>query len=362
MRKFALLFAAAALMALFAGCSRKEEPLPEDAHVYEGVKAASAYAALAEKPDARKVLLVGDDAKALKGYFSAAGVKCLEHIEGKADIVAVDCSRMSEKAFSRLESLVSENGVAAWLMNVHGVTAREFRDMVKSFKFPAVHLWMAGEKRWVLVGCRKPRRIKMDALVEMFTRDRGFETLAKSGVDSLGVLLAGYVGTASDIMPAFEGGELSALVRPEFFISKEPPKLDWISAEGVDGDIAKKFFDDIAEAQGARRMVVSGAMKAAGGDEKGAVDEWAAACEIEPKDVFLRERLARLERNAKGFLEVQKVLMAMKCYETMLLIEPDNPAIMHNFGSCLKRIGKLDLAEKVFERAREVMGGKEGGK
>jgi tetratricopeptide (TPR) repeat protein len=68
----------------------------------------------------------------------------------------------------------------------------------------------------------------------------------------------------------------------------------------------------------------------------------------------LLERLDRLDRNAKGFMAVRKVLLAMKCYETMALIRPDDPVALHNFGMCLKKIGKLDLAEKVLERAKKL--------
>jgi Flp pilus assembly protein TadD len=53
--------------------------------------------------------------------------------------------------------------------------------------------------------------------------------------------------------------------------------------------------------------------------------------------------------------------MAMKCYETMLNIRPGDAAAAYNFGMCLKKIGKLDLAERVLGRARELMRGGESG-
>ena len=71
--------------------------------------------------------------------------------------------------------------------------------------------------------------------------------------------------------------------------------------------------------------------------------------------MFLLERLDRLERNAKGFMAVRKILMAMKCYETMALIRPDDPVALNNFAICLKKIGKLDIAEKVLARAEELL-------
>ena len=73
-----------------------------------------------------------------------------------------------------------------------------------------------------------------------------------------------------------------------------------------------------------------------------------------PRDPMLLDRLDRLNRNANGFLEVGKVLQAMKCYETMILINPKDAAAVRNFGLCLRKIGRDEVAEKVLERAREL--------
>ena len=69
---------------------------------------------------------------------------------------------------------------------------------------------------------------------------------------------------------------------------------------------------------------------------------------------MLLERIDNLNRNAKGFLELNKVLQAMKCYETVVLIRPNDVAAIHNFGACLMKIGKRDMAEKVLERAKRL--------
>ncbi len=86
--------------------------------------------------------------------------------------------------------------------------------------------------------------------------------------------------------------------------------------------------------------------------EEKAAEIWAQAALRNPNDLFLLERRDRLDRNARGFLKVGKLLQAMKCYETMVLMCPDNATAIHNFGMCLKKIGKLDLAEKVLARAK----------
>jgi tetratricopeptide (TPR) repeat protein len=248
-------------------------------------------------------------------------------------------------------------------MDVNGLSAGEFRSRLDGFKFPEAHLWMPGENLWMVIARKRPRAVKLDSVLELFSRESAFAGFAKYGVDSPAAVFAGYVGTVAEIRPAFSRGDLSATVRPEFFISRDDSGIGWLSAETMDADVSARVLSSITDAREIRRMVVEGAMKAAAGDENGAVEMWAQAEEWMGGDVFLRERLDRLERNAKGFLAVKKVLMAMKCYETMLRIRPGDAAAAYKFGMCLREIGKLDLAERVFERARELMrdGGSGGG-
>ena len=75
-----------------------------------------------------------------------------------------------------------------------------------------------------------------------------------------------------------------------------------------------------------------------------------------PNDPLLLERIDNLNRNAKGFLAVGRLLQAMKCYETLVLIRPNDAVAVHNFGMCLKKLGKLDMAEQVLARARLLSG------
>lgn len=264
---------------------------------------------------------------------------------------------MSEESCARAARLVSENGIVAWIMDVRGVSAAQFRDKLTSFAFAQVHLWMPGERDWVLVGRAKPRTIKLSSMLDVFSRDGAFEDLAAAECTALPELFASYAGRREDVMPAFSTGDLTAEVRPEFFLTKEIPPADWIAGEGVDGDIRSGIMAEIRSMQVVRRLVVEGnILSLRATDRKGeeaATEKWSAAAKRNPHDTFILERLDQLERNAKGFLEVKKVLQAMKCYETMVLIKP-TAASVNNFGMCLKMIGKLDLAEKVLKRAKEM--------
>jgi len=356
MRRLSVLLLVTLLAA--AGCSRKEEPAKADAPVFPPTEIASAYVALVEKPDATRAFLIGEPAKRLAPYFRNAGVSPSFSLDGKFDIIVVSCGEMTVSSCAKVAAHLTEDGVMAWLMDVQNTTAAEFRSNIRSFAFDEFHLWMPGEARWVLVGRKPSHPVRLSAMLELFAREGAFEDLEKGHCGTLPEMFASYVGVRADVMPAFAFLDSKSVVRSENFVTREIPALDWVSDEGTDADIARSVRADMRSAQVVRRLVFEGnALAAAATDKKGeeaATDVWSRAALRNPNDLILLERINRLERNARGFLEVGKVLPAMKCFETIVLIRPNDPAAVHNFGMCLKKIGKSDMAEKVLSRARKL--------
>lgn len=361
------LIVVAALAACLAGCSDGNETKGEsadsetqaqkeqlDTYLFEPVRAAAACISVLEKPDAKRVLLIGDDAMKVRGVFEAAGMKCQTDLSGKVDIAFVDCSSMSAQSRDKVFSCISANGVFAWLMDVRGVSAEAFRERIGSFGRDEAHLWMPGENRWLITGRKEPRMIKLSAMLEFFSADGMFDVLSRYRLGGVAELFSSYVGTVSEIMPAFAAGDLSAEVKPEFFLSREVPPLRWVSAEDVDKDVSNRFFADIRSMQMMRRLAVKGNMAAMQGDENTSVDHWSRALLRNPGELFVRERIDRLERNARGFLAVKKFLQAMKCYETIIKIDPKDIGALHNFGQCLRNVGRVDIAEKILKRVEEL--------
>ena len=352
-------FLAVALFAVVvAGCSRQEDKVAQPKYVFAPVVAVSSHIAIVEKPDAKRALLIGDGAKELSSYFERAGVKCFVAPEGKFDIVAVACSEMSGKSCNRLLQYLSESGIVVWLMDVEGVSAAEFKRRLSGFILPQAHLWMPGETRWMLVGRKLPRSVKLSAMLDFYSRESVFDDFAFAHCSSLQEIFANYIGELESVMPAFERGDLSAEVKPEFFLERNVAPIGWIARDDVDKDIASEVIAKIREMQKVRREVVEGNIASAQARDKEGEERatgiWSKAAQRNANDMFLLERLDRLDRNAKGFMAVKKVLMAMKCYETMALIRPNDPVALHNFGMCLKKIGKLDLAEQILNRAKEL--------
>lgn len=218
------------------------------------------------------------------------------------------------------------------------------------------HLWMPGEKSWLVVRHSPGARVSLAKAMDAMADDA-------TCLVSLPEAFASYVGTLADVLPAFEN-DLRGEVVPEWFVTEAVGEVGWLDASGVDGDIAKGVRDEIRSMQNARREALRGCMAARvardrAGEAK-ACESWARAALRSPNDPLILERIANLEANADGFLAAGKPLQAMKCYETIVLIQPKHYAAVHNFGLCLKKMGRAELADQVLERAETLRREQEG--
>ena len=235
--------------------------------------------------------------------------------------------------------------------SVRGMTADAFRRQLEEFPGREVHVWMPGERDWVLVGHAGTNRVSLAKVMNEFAADTNCTM-------SVAEVFASYVGTREEVLPAFER-KLEGEVVPEWFVTKEIPEIKWLDTSDIDEDILTATMSEIRSMQVVRRLLLEGNMLAAKAkDKKGeeeAIDRWARAALRNPFDPMLRERIENLKRNAKGFLALNKVLQALKCYETIVLITPNDAAAVYNFGACLMKIGKRDMAEEVMKRGKELL-------
>ena len=263
-----------------------------------------------------------------------------------------ELSASVKEAIYRISKLerASVSDHSAKVVDVSGMSAADFRRALEAIPGKEVHVWMPGEKDWLLIGNLSTNPVPLARAMEEFAADTNCTM-------SVAEVFASYAGTREEILPAFKR-KLKGEVVPEWFVTEKIPEIDWLDTSGVDEDILKQTLSEIRSAQVMRRELLRGNMLAAKAtDKKGeeeATDVWAKVAIRSPNDPMLLERIDRLNRNAKGFLEVGKVLQAMKCYETVVLIRPNDPVAVHNFGMCLKKIGKLDLAKTVLERAKKL--------
>jgi len=354
------LLASVAMLLFVAGCGSGEGDAqisePEEGE-FTPVKIVTASIAAVENPFATRALLYDDKAEAYRQYISAFGFICVSNVEASAvtrfSIVFL-AGRADAAALTNAASRVGERGILAWRLNVKDMKAKELKPMLESFPFRDAHLWMPGEEDWVVVGRREAQGVRLGAMLDAFSREGAFEMLAEAKATALSDVFASYAGPLSDAMGAFAAGNLDAVVKPEFFITKEIPPPDWISQDDVDGDIFRETLAEMRSMQVVRRLILEGRMLADSGKVDDSTATWARAMLRNPRDTMLLERLDRLGRNASAFLRIGNVAAAANCYETIIVVNPKDASAVFNYGVCLKRLGKKDLSRQVLERAKEM--------
>ena len=237
-------------------------------------------------------------------------------------------------------------GEIAELVDVGEMAAAEFRRRLESFPGKCVRLWMPGERHWLLVG-RRDEKLPLAKSLERFAADAWLGSLVGA--------FASYAGSREEVMPAFEE-KLEGKVVPQWFVTREVPRVEWLDYDGIDEDIAAETRAEIRSMQVVRRLVLEGNIAAAKADDEKALDDavdcWVRAAKRNPRDPMLLDRLDRLSRNGETFFRLGKFQQAMKCYETVIAVRPRDEEAIANFAACLRRIGRSDLADKVLEKTK----------
>lgn len=279
---------------------------------------------------------------------------CSREDEKPAVRKAAEPVKMATRGIFRVESAAAEKPRFVPI-DVKGLNAKEVKAEFKKFAHPErTYLWTPGEQSWLAVERATTNAIPLEAAMEAVGVDGDCELAFPE-------IFASYVGPLSDVLPAFEA-KLSGEAVPEWFVTREIPPIEWLDFSDVDEDIVASLRQEIRSMQFVRRMILEGNMLSRQAidkpSEEAAVEKWANAYLRNPHDSLLLERLDNLEKNARGFLEVNAIVPAMKCYETLVLINPQDAASVYNFGLCLKQIGRLDIAKEVLDHAEELMKGK----
>ena len=352
-----------ALLLVVAGCgngggedAKNTKAEPEESS-FRPVKITTACIAALEKPTATRVLLADDKAETFRPFLSSFGVICVSNeeaaTESKFDIVFL-AGRSDADKLSNALGRTGEAGILAWRLVVKDMSAEDFKNAVESFPCESAHLWMPSSEEWVFVGRRSPRKIKLDAMMDVFSREVAFEALAEAKATALSDVFASYVGNLDGLSDAFVSTNLSAVVRPEFFVTKDIPPLDWVTRGDVDEDIYKATLAEIRSMQVVRRLIIEGDLIAAEGKADDATEVWARAMLRNPRDPMLLDRLDRLSRNAEALLAVGNVTAATKCYETMVVINPTDASAVLKYGMSLRRLGMKEMSDQVLKRAGEL--------
>ena len=325
----------------------------DESRTFPCVKIASVYMALVENPKAKRVLLLGDRAAEYRAIFIRAGLECAIDPSGEFDMVFAAGQR-SVSVNRAAHRVLKRSGLWAECVDAREETLEGFKRTLSSMKGDCVHVWMPGELDWLVTARTGDVKPQLEDMMDLFTREEGFTDTVAAKCDKLPIVFASYAGSREDIMPAFAGQDLKLGLRPEYFIMRKVPSLDWMATDGIDYDIREAVTHEIRSMQVVRRIILVGVMQAERGEEEKSVESWAKAALRNPGDTMLVERLDRLSVNAEAFLKLGKAAMAARCYDTMAQIMPNDPLPVYNYGVCMRQLGEPEVADLAFKHADEL--------
>lgn len=330
------------------------------------LRTAAVYAAALLKPDAKKVLVAGDDG----GYAEIFGRIMPGAVETndvagssvKCDIVFQ--SDGSAAGNSGLAGKVASGGIFARVFNASKLKISDFRKILEEFPGDDVRLWMFSKSEWMLVGRFGGTKVKMSDMLEFLSRDEAFSVEAeRAGCGSIQDIAASYAAKREDVTPVFSSASGNFDVSPEYFLKEKIPPFDWIDTEGVDDDVVESISEAIYGRQYWRRVIVKAeevSLNKDGLDQ--AIEMWAEAMRNNPSDTMLLDRLYRMAINAKVFKDLGKLADAAHCYEMMLVISPEDVRVGEEYVKLLMQLGRRDFAMEVLRKLKEQNKKPEGGK
>lgn len=334
-----------------------------------------------EMPNARSACVMGDEAWLYEKPLKAAGLTLVD-AKGDApvDVLlfapgpdwAVGADTPGAAEWSRLAKRLSKEGVAALHIDARLMSKARFRRILADFRatFIHYHLWCTGRYDYVLTS---GRGVLADELADLFDKPAAFEVFVSADAVSPAEVFACYVGTDFEVDPVFfdvpaQGRAGCVWTAPRLAFAPPPtnhlasvkpgavttysiPSMKWLKRGLMDKEVFRSLTNGMFKAQSARREAIVGFDHADRGDETNAVDRWAMAAKINPRDPLLRSLADSLDLEARRFLRIGNIGAAIRCCENRLLIRPEDSAALHNFGVCLKKSGHYDVAASIFAKA-----------
>lgn len=252
------------------------------------------------------------------------------------------------------------------------MTMARLKGVLNEYKqeYGSYHLWCIGRHDYLLMPAAF---YAFDKLLERFNDEKRYEQFAEVGIYAIVQLFACYVGDDFEVDNAFKnypahGEWLARLTAPRLLCRSEPrgalakvrgsylmplthQDYGWLKPKEEMKQMYIDFTNSISKVQEARRNVLRGIDAADRGVATNALELWARAAKVNPKDPLLQNIVDSLDLEGRRRLAVGDVNGALHCYENRLLVWPQDVAAVHNFGTCLRCAGHPEEAAKVFMKA-----------
>ena len=335
-------------------------------------------------PTAKSARVAGDESFFYRKPFETAGVKVLDAADGApADIVLLaprpDWLKGTDfpdaASLSRFRDRLAKGGVVALHVDARQLTRGRMKGVLAEFRsvFGQYMLWCIGPTDYVVTA---NGNVLADEVFALFADAKASEAFAATGVYTPAEVFSCSVGRDVEIEPGLQDEPVSgraemtwqeakrsladpvsggvAAVRAASLMPYYIPPMPWFMRGVAEPGVYAGTTNAIMSKQAARREFLVGFDDIGKGISTNAIERWSVAAKVSPRDPVLRGLIDVIDLKGRQSLRIGNIGDAVKCYESLLLICPEDAALIHNYGICLKRGGHPELAAKVFARALEL--------
>ena len=387
------LVAAVVLLVVWLRTGDVHEPASEEAaddipvdtgYRFRQVRLYPACIAMFLRPSAQSARVVGAEAEFYRKPFESAGVKVLDGAgASQADIVLVatrpdwltGTDFPAGDEWRRLAGLRAEGGLVALHIDMRRLSLGRLKGILSEFRatFGSYFMWCIGANDYVVTSAAE---LAADKLYDLFAGEKASEAFAEAGIYTPSDVFACYMGRDVEIEPGLQkvpvavrktvtwkearqsldslSAKDASYVRPGMLTPYYIPPMPWFTKGDAEPAVFAGTTNALMAVQAARREFLAGFDDIGEGVSTNAIERWAAAAKVSPRDPVLRGLVDVVDLKGRQLLGIGNVNGALGCYEKLLLIRPNDAAIVHNYGVCLKKGGQVEMAAQVFARAVEL--------
>ncbi len=313
------------------------------------------------RPSAQSVRVVGAEAESYRKPFETAGVKVLDEAAGisPADIVLVATQPdwlmgtdfPTGDEWQRLAGMRAPGGLVALHIDMRRLSLGRLKSILSEFRtaFGPYFLWCIGANDYVVTSAVE---LAADKLYDLFASEKVSEAFADAGIYTPSDAFACYMGRDVEIEPSLQKD--ASCVRPGVLTPYYIPPMPWFVKGDAEPIVFAGTTNAIKGVQVVRREFLAGFDDIGEGVSTNAIERWSVAAKVNPRDPMLRDLIDKIDLKGRQLLGIGNVKGALECYEKLLLMRPNDAAIVHNYGVCLKKGRQMEMAAQVFARAVEL--------
>jgi len=301
----------------------------------------------------------------------------LSDLRGKCDIVFIapppvwvkgSGQLLSASALKQYRDALGEEGVVAVRVDGRGLSETAFAELAHTFMsvFPGVQMWNTGAADWVLLGGARELKVPLDVLTLFMERKDTFRELVRAGNITLPAALACMVCDGNGLKtwlqeragksPESEWGVPLRVIRGEnltsiAFEKVRQPKAPWVLSGQMDLDSYVDILEVINKAREARKLAVQSMAEGMQAKPDASLSAVRASVQASKQDVLILQMVDHMDMEARRRIAIGNYKGALICYENLISFATGTARYHHGAGYCLRSLGEAENAYLAFARA-----------